>query len=76
MDTPIAILLIAGRALLGFILFVIALAITTTVFATFWFRTKYLYQLRFKMALENYRSKMSEERWAKRTHKEQEDDNK
>lgn len=74
MDALIAILLLTGRVLLGFILFVTALAITTTVFATFWFRAKYLCQLRYKMALEDYRSKRSEERWAKRTHKEREDD--
>ena len=68
MHELIAILIVTGKAFFGFILFIIALAISTLVFASFWFTVKYKTMLHYKIALENYRSKKSDERWAKRNH--------
>ena len=68
MHEPIEILILTGKTFFGFILFVIALAITTSVFAHFWFSIKYSCLLRYKIGIESYRSKKSDERWVKRNH--------
>ena len=68
MHELIEILILTGKTFFGFILFVIALAITTSVFAHFWFSIKYSCLLRYRIGIESYRSKRSDERWAKRNH--------
>ena len=68
MHALIEILIVTGKSFFGFILFVIALAIITFVFAHLWFSIKYSCLLRYKIGIESYRSKKSNERWAKRNH--------
>ena len=68
MHELISILIVTGKSFFGFILFVIAIAITTSVFAYLWFSIKYSCLLRYKICIESYRSKKSDERWAKRNH--------
>ena len=68
MHELIEILILTGKTFFGFILFVIALAVSTLVFASFWFTVKYKTMLRYKVALEDYRTKKSNERLAKRNH--------
>ena len=68
MHELIEILILTGKSFFGFILFVIALAIITFVFAHLWFSIKYSCLLRYKIGIESYRSKKSDERLAKRNH--------
>ena len=68
MHELIEILILTGKTFFGFILFIIALSISTLVFASFWFTVKYKTMLRYKVALEEYRTKKPNERWAKRNH--------
>ena len=70
----IAILIVTGKAFFGFILFIVALAVSTLVFASFWFTVKYRLEMRYKLALEDYRINRSNKRRAKDNHKDVEDD--
>ena len=65
-------LMMMTKFILGFIVFVVALSITVVSFSYWWFYGRYINELKFKIALEECRSKRSEERWQKRE-KEEED---
>lgn len=73
MNLFLDVLLITAKVLSGFLLFLIALAATTMTFAHCWFGTKYINQLRYRIAIENYRTKKSDERWEKRSHNDHEE---
>ena len=74
MHELIEILILTGKTFFGFILFIIALSISTLVFASFWFTVKYILEMRYKVALEDYRINRSNKRRAKDNHKDVEDD--
>lgn len=74
MQELIEILILTGKTFFGFILFIIALSISTLMFAIFWFTVKYRLEMRYKLALEDYRINRSNKRRAKDNHKDVEDD--
>ena len=74
MHELIEILILTGKTFFGFILFIIALSISTLVFASLWFTVKYRIEMRYKLALEDYRINRSNKRRAKDNHKDVEDD--